>query len=464
MSSIPLPALHINPPADPSEGLTKAVQLKSLLQSQQLQQQAMQENQLQIDQQKRSQADHQLAQKTLADNNGDMDKTLNQLRGKVDPSFQAQLEQEHALTLQRESVKDARDRALEEKTNGDLFSVVDQAKGMSAQDFEKNKPLIAQRISEINPKIQMPPDAKQSDMDNLLLGLNVQKYYQQKAKQKQDEQAAQDVHQNIQSEIEARKNKPENKDDRAISIMAKPEKEWTPAEAAYMKGYRQYVKETKVEPGVLRIEALGETRGPTVFDNQANATVTMNWNDYNRLNKQFPGRYTAPQFTPESQIQQGTGKAFAPGGKGSEDILAFNTAIKHANTLQKAADALDNGDIRLANKIGNEVGIQFGSDKATNFRTIAGVYTREVNKALTSNHITDQELEKIGGTMPDNASPAQIKGSLNAYKSLMADKAALRQQQFEAGRQGKPNFNTPSAQPSGKTIRYKIVNGQLVPE
>jgi hypothetical protein len=50
MSSIPLPALHVNPPQqqDPMASVEKLVQLKSLMQGQQLQQGQIQEQQQQI--------------------------------------------------------------------------------------------------------------------------------------------------------------------------------------------------------------------------------------------------------------------------------------------------------------------------------------------------------------------------------------------------------------------------------
>jgi hypothetical protein len=83
------------------------------------------------------------------------------------------------------------------------------------------------------------------------------------------------------------------RDDKAIAIMQKPENERTPDEVAYLKGYDAWVKKTKVEPGVVRIEALGETRGPTALldTKNGNAPILMNWNDYNHAIKAEPGRY-----------------------------------------------------------------------------------------------------------------------------------------------------------------------------
>jgi len=59
---------------------------------------------------------------------------------------------------------------------------------------------------------------------------------------------------------QAAQNKPQQRDDRAIAIMSKPESQWTPDEKAYMQGYKQYVQMTKVQPGVARMEVIGNMR------------------------------------------------------------------------------------------------------------------------------------------------------------------------------------------------------------
>jgi len=130
-------------------------------------------------------------------------------------------------------------------------------------------------------------------------------------------------------------------------------------------------------------------------------------------------RYTAPGYTPEAEIQRQTGKTFGPGGKGSEEILAFNTALQHADLLQQASDALKNGSTRVLNQIGNQLGVQFGSDKASNFQVIANAYSREVTKALSAGDLTDSEIKEQGATLPSNASPSQITGALSSYKALI---------------------------------------------
>ncbi len=82
------------------------------------------------------------------------------------------------------------------------------------------------------------------------------------------------------------------RDDKAIAIYAKPPEKRTPEEIAYLKGYEKYVDTTKTQPGVVRIEALGETRGVPMLDTKnGNAPTLLNWNDINAANQREPGRY-----------------------------------------------------------------------------------------------------------------------------------------------------------------------------
>lgn len=147
-----------------------------------------------------------------------------------------------------------------------------------------------------------------------------------------------------------------------------------------------------------------------------------------------------PQFkASDFDIEKGVTKS-ATSGKIGDELNAYNTAIVHADLLQKAATALNNGDIRAINSIGNQLGVQFGSDKKTNFDIIRNAYTAEVTKALTSGHITDTELHEQKITLPDNAGPDQFSGAVNAYRALMASKKQIRRDQIEKGQKAQPNY------------------------
>jgi hypothetical protein len=59
-----------------------------------------------------------------------------------------------------------------------------------------------------------------------------------------------------------------NKDDRAIQIYSKPPNERTPEDVAFLKGYEEFTKKTKVDPGVARAQIFVEGRPVQTIDEQ----------------------------------------------------------------------------------------------------------------------------------------------------------------------------------------------------
>jgi len=131
---------------------------------------------------------------------------------------------------------------------------------------------------------------------------------------------------------------------------------------------------------------------------------------------------------------------WATSGKGGEEINAFNTALQHGELLRKAVTALGNGDVRTLNSLKNEFKKEFGSSNISNFQVIANAYTREISKMLSSGHMTNDEINTNGATLPSNASPDQLIDAIDAYQQLAGSKMQMRYDQFQKGMQGKPNF------------------------
>jgi hypothetical protein len=155
---------------------------------------------------------------------------------------------------------------------------------------------------------------------------------------------------------------------------------------------------------------------------------------------------SAPSITAKA-----TAKAVAPGGKVGEEVNAFNTAIRHADLLSTAAEALHNGDQQTLNGLKNRFKNEFGSTEPITANTIAGAYTREVTKMLSGGHMTDSEIGTVGSTLDTNRqSLPQMMGVLNAYKALASSKMQVRQQGVEQGMKGKANFPSQPTQQKGE--------------
>lgn len=140
---------------------------------------------------------------------------------------------------------------------------------------------------------------------------------------------------------------------------------------------------------------------------------------------------------------------WATTGEGGKMAGAFNTAMQHADLLEQAARALNNGDQQTLNSLKNRFKNEFGSTGPVNARAIADAYTREVTKMLSGGHLTDSEIGTIGATLdPSRQSLDQVLGVIGAYKSLAGSKMNILYNQFQKGMQGQPNFG-PSAQQGG---------------
>src|SRR5215469_11563690 len=137
-------------------------------------------------------------------------------------------------------------------------------------------------------------------------------------------------------------------------------------DAAFIKSYEKQKLLVPAATANIKLQGMGTLRQFPVYDNQTKQTVYMDSNEINDAKLREPGRYTVPQFTGEAITEQATAKDFASSGKSGQALIAFKTAGQHADLLAQAADALNNGNVRALNTIGNQLGVQFGSDKATN--------------------------------------------------------------------------------------------------
>lgn len=157
----------------------------------------------------------------------------------------------------------------------------------------------------------------------------------------------------------------------------------------------------------------------------------------------------------ESQAAKAVTKS-AVAGKISEEINAFNTAIAHADLLTNAAKALGNNDQNTLNQLKNQFANEFGSTGPVTSQVIADAYTREINKMLSSGHITDSEIGQIGKTLNvTRQSLPQTLSALGAYRALAASKMQMRRQQVDRGQKGEANFpaQESNAPPAGAKIR-----------
>ena len=123
--------------------------------------------------------------------------------------------------------------------------------------------------------------------------------------------------------------------------------------------------------------------------------------------------------------------SFAAGGKNGQTINALNTMTEHLGTMEKAIGALNLGNIPLANKIGQAVGVQFGDDAPTNAQVIKDFLSGEVAKVATGGHLTEGEIGKAESSIKTAGSPAQAMGALGMMREIAGGKLTALNQDYQ---------------------------------
>lgn len=231
-----------------------------------------------------------------------------------------------------------------------------------------------------------------------------------------------------------------NRDDKYIAIEQKrlQGQPLSPDERAYAGAYDLYVKKTKVDPGIARAVAYGQNRPVMVIDPADPTGQNVVFVPSGVAEKAHLGTTQSIGFQTDKAVTR-----YMTAGKGGENINYFNTAVDHLKLLQQASDALNNGDYPLANRLANSYAQQTGSPAPTNFDAVKAAVSGEISKTFKGTGATDEEIKLINQTIDRAASPQAITGAIGYYTDLMNGKLNALQGQYEAGRQGKPNFVGP---------------------
>ena len=159
------------------------------------------------------------------------------------------------------------------------------------------------------------------------------------------------------------------------------------------------------------------------------------------------------------KTQQDAQKFFTT-GKGADAMRQQETILHHAQVFQQIADALDNGNIQLANKLGNTFGLQMGSDKATNLKMAGQIFSAEVGKYLAGSMGSAEERAELAKLMPMFNSPEQFKGGLKTLSNLVEGQRKSWMRQRTAALSGKVTDETETPA-SGKVGTKKMLDSWM---
>ena len=135
--------------------------------------------------------------------------------------------------------------------------------------------------------------------------------------------------------------------------------------------------------------------------------------------------------------------AFTSGTLGNA-LRSVSTANAHLDQLGELADALNNGNTQIVNKVTNFFQAQTGDPSVTNFNAIKNVVGQEVVKAIVAGGGGVGEREEAAKAFSAASSPAQLKGVIQHYRMVMGAQADnLMAQRDAAGlpRSTLPNYN-----------------------
>jgi hypothetical protein len=210
-------------------------------------------------------------------------------------------------------------------------------------------------------------------------------------------------------------------------------------------------KKKYIDPQVARAAAFGANRYIPVVDPQnPENVVMMRAGDAARMGANTPASIG---FQTDKSVTR-----YMTSGQGGANINYFNTANDHLKLLKQAADALQNGNTQLFNRLANAYATATGDAAPTNFETVKAAVAGELSKTFKGTGATDQEISTINQTINNAMSPDQINGAIGYYTNLMDSKLSALEEQYAAAKEGRPAFPTTNRTKQLQGMRNRPTN------
>jgi hypothetical protein len=139
-------------------------------------------------------------------------------------------------------------------------------------------------------------------------------------------------------------------------------------------------------------------------------------------------------------LQTAAVKAFNQGKQGDK-VRSLNVVMEHFNTLEKAADALQSGDVRAINAVSQFIQTQTGKPAPTNFNAVKEILADEIVASVVPGVGALADRQAIKKTILASSSPEQLKGIVANYKELIGGQLNGLETQYKAGT-GRSDFKS----------------------
>jgi hypothetical protein len=151
---------------------------------------------------------------------------------------------------------------------------------------------------------------------------------------------------------------------------------------------------------------------------------------------------TAEDIQKATQSFQGgqSGYSRFTSGKQGDTVRSFNVLVDHLGTLNDAATALNNGDIKLFNRTAQAIAEQTGKPAPTNFDATKELVGDEVAKSIIGASGSLADREAIKASISRASSPAQLAGVIDQYRKLATGQLHGLEFQYK-GATGRDDFN-----------------------
>jgi hypothetical protein len=147
-------------------------------------------------------------------------------------------------------------------------------------------------------------------------------------------------------------------------------------------------------------------------------------------------------------LQTSSEKAFNQGKQGDK-VRSLNVVAEHFNTLDKAADALQSGDVRAINAVSQFIQTQTGKPAPTNFNAVKEILADEIVAAVVPGVGALADRQAIKKTILASSSPEQLKGIVANYKELIGGQLNGLETQYKAGT-GRSDFKSRYLTPAAR--------------
>jgi hypothetical protein len=180
---------------------------------------------------------------------------------------------------------------------------------------------------------------------------------------------------------------------------------------------------TNQDAAQLQAQAIADYRQPAPGGMVQRTPQGM---DIMRRVMQLNPDYDATQYQTKNRARG----AFATGKQG-DTVRSLSVSVDHLQTLQQAADALNNNNYPLANSIMNGLAVQLGGSAKPTFDALSEIVGDEVAKSVIGAAGGQGDREAIKKGLSSSAGPAAFSGVAQGYQQLMGGQLEGLRRQYE---------------------------------